>query len=37
MSDRPMVVETEVWPIAADTTGLWLLEPTGAPSLPATV
>ena len=30
MSDRPMVVETEVWPVAADQTGLWLLEPTGA-------
>jgi hypothetical protein len=30
MSDRPMVVEAEVWPVAADKVGLWLLEPTGA-------
>jgi len=28
-SGRPMVTEVEVWPLAADQTGIWLLEPTG--------
>lgn len=30
MSERPMIVEAEVWPVAADKVGIWLLEPTGA-------
>jgi hypothetical protein len=32
-SGRPMTLQAEVWPVAADETGLWLLE-DGRPSLP---
>lgn len=31
---RPMIVQAEVWPVAADETGLWLLEHGPRPSLP---
>jgi hypothetical protein len=27
--DQPMTVVVEVWPVAADSTGLWLLSPDG--------
>jgi hypothetical protein len=32
-SGRPMTLQAEVWPVAADETGLWLLE-DARPSLP---
>jgi hypothetical protein len=33
-SGHPMTVTAEVWPVAADETGLWLLGPGPRPSLP---
>jgi len=33
-SGRPMLVTAEVWPVAADETGLWLLGDGARPSLP---
>jgi hypothetical protein len=34
-SGRPMILHAEVWPVAADETGLWLLSGDGPrPSLP---
>jgi hypothetical protein len=33
-SGRPMTIVTEVWPVAADETGLWLLGDGPRPSLP---
>lgn len=33
-SGRPMIVQAEVWPVAADETGLWLLGDRPRPSLP---
>lgn len=33
-SGRPMMLVAEVWPVAADETGLWLLGDSPRPSLP---